>query len=160
MSETSRSGYEDQAYNRGRQAPPDVDNDLVQVLMIGLQVHYYHQTFPMTLGLKVGQALGQPYICVRSPLPLDAGTIKLFSLEKKVNSNLSIVRLCVWAQLLSHVQLFVTPWTVAHWAPLSMEFSGQEYWNRLPFPTPGDLPDLGTEPMSLGSSSMAGRFFT
>ena len=143
MSETSRSGYEDQAYNRGRQAPPDVDNDLVQVLMIGLQVHYYHQTFPMTLGLKVGQALGQPYICVRSPLPLDAGTIKLFSLEKKVNSNLSIVRLCVWAQLLSHVQLFVTPWTVAHWAPLSMEFSRQECWIGLHsllvsiFPTQG-----------------------
>ena len=36
-----------------------------------------------------------------------------------------------------------TPWTVAHWAPLSMEFSRQEYWNGLPCPSPGDLPDLG-----------------
>ena len=160
MSETSGSGYEDQAFNRGQQAPPDIDNDLVKVLMIGLQVHYYHQTFPMTLGLKVGQALGQPYICVRSPLPLDAGTIKLFSLGKKVNPNLSIVRLCVWAQLLSHVQLFATPWTVAHWAPLSMEFSGQEYWNGLPFPTPGDLPYLGIQPMFLASPAFAGGFFT
>ena len=46
---------------------------------------------------------------------------------------------CVCTQLLSHVQLFVTPCTVAHEVPLSMEFSRQEYWIRLPFPTPGDL---------------------
>ena len=37
---------------------------------------------------------------------------------------------------LSHVQLFATPWTVTHQAPLSMKFSRQEYWSRLPFPTP------------------------
>ena len=37
------------------------------------------------------------------------------------------------------------PWTVAHQAPLSMEFSRQEYWNGLPFPSPGDLPDPGIE---------------
>ena len=37
-------------------------------------------------------------------------------------------------QLLSHVQLFATPWTISHQTPLSMEFSRQEYWNRLPFP--------------------------
>ena len=42
---------------------------------------------------------------------------------------------------LSSVQLFATPWTVAHQAPLSMGFSRQEYWSRLPFPSPGDLPD-------------------
>ena len=40
---------------------------------------------------------------------------------------------------LSHLQLFVTPWPVAHQAPLSMEFSRQEYWSGLPFPSPGDL---------------------
>ena len=51
--------------------------------------------------------------------------------------------------LLSHVQLFVTPWTVAYQASLSTGFSRQEYWNGLPFPSPGDLPDLGTEPRSL-----------
>ena len=49
---------------------------------------------------------------------------------------------------LSHVRLFVTPWTVAHQAPLSMGFSRQEYWRRLPFPSPGDLPDQGIEPGS------------
>ena len=43
------------------------------------------------------------------------------------------------AHSLSHVQLFVTLWTVAHQAPLSMGFSRQEYWRGLPFPYPGDL---------------------
>ena len=45
-----------------------------------------------------------------------------------------------------HAQLFVTLWTVAHQAPLSMGFSRQEYWNGLPCPPPGDLPDPGIEP--------------
>ena len=49
---------------------------------------------------------------------------------------------------LSHVRLFVTLWTVAHQAPLSMAFSRQEYWSGLPFPSPGDLPDPGIEPWS------------
>ena len=49
---------------------------------------------------------------------------------------------------LSHVQLFVTPWTVAHLALLSMGFSRQEYWSGLPFPSPGNLPDPGIEPRS------------
>ena len=42
---------------------------------------------------------------------------------------------------------FATPWTVAH-LPLSREFSRQEYWSGLPFPSPGDLPDPGLEPRS------------
>ena len=49
---------------------------------------------------------------------------------------------------LSHVPLFATPWTVAHQAPLSMEFSRQVYWSGLPYPSPGDLPDPGIEPRS------------
>ena len=49
---------------------------------------------------------------------------------------------------LSHVRLFATPWTVAHQAPLSMGFTRQEYWSGLPFPSPGDLPNQGTEPRS------------
>ena len=44
---------------------------------------------------------------------------------------------------------FVTPWTVAHQAPLSMGFSRQEYWSGLPFTSSGDLPDPGIEPRSL-----------
>ena len=47
---------------------------------------------------------------------------------------------------LSCVRLFATPWTVAYQASPSMGFSSQEYWSRLPFPSPGDLPDLGIEP--------------
>ena len=49
---------------------------------------------------------------------------------------------------LSRVRLFATPWTVAYQAPLSMEFSRQEYWSGLPFPSSGDLPDPGLEPRS------------
>ena len=49
---------------------------------------------------------------------------------------------------LSHVRLFVTPWTVAYQAPLSMGFSRQEYQSGLPFPPPGDLPNPGIEPGS------------
>ena len=48
----------------------------------------------------------------------------------------------------SRVQLFVSPWTVAYRAPLSMRISRQEYWSELPCPPPGDLPHPGTEPMS------------
>ena len=51
-------------------------------------------------------------------------------------------------KLLSRVRLLATPWTAAHQAPLSMGFSRQEYWSRLPFPSPGDLPDTGIEPGS------------
>ena len=50
--------------------------------------------------------------------------------------------------MLSHVQLFVTLWTIAHQAPLSMEFSQQEYWSGLPFPPPGHLPDPGIKQRS------------
>ena len=49
---------------------------------------------------------------------------------------------------LSRVQLFATPWTVAHQVPPSMGFSRQEYWSGLPFPSPGHLPEPGIEPRS------------
>ena len=52
---------------------------------------------------------------------------------------------------------FVIPWTVACQAPLSVGFPRQEYWSELPFPSPGDLPNPGFEPMS---SALAGGFFT
>ena len=65
---------------------------------------------------------------------------------------------CVCPQLLSRVQLFVTLWTVTHQAPLPMEFSRQEYWSRLPFLAPGDLPDPGLN-LSLASPALAEGFF-
>ena len=70
------------------------------------------------------------------------------------------VCVCVCARTLSHVLLFVTPWTVDCQAPLSMEFYRQEHWSGLPFPPPGDLPNLGIEPTSLVSPALAGGFFT
>ena len=72
-------------------------------------------------------------------------------------------KVCVCAkllQLLSCVQLFVTLWTVAHQAPLSMGFSRQEYWSELPCRPPGDLPDPGIKPTSLMSPALAAGFFT
>ena len=51
------------------------------------------------------------------------------------------------AKSLSCVRLFVTPWTIAPQAPLSMGFSRQEYWSGLPLPSPGDLPHSGIEPV-------------
>ena len=56
--------------------------------------------------------------------------------------------------MLSHVRLFVIPWTVAHQAPLSMGFPRQEHWSGLPFPPPGDLPDPGIEPASPTSPAL------
>ena len=58
------------------------------------------------------------------------------------------VQVKVKVKSLSSVQLFETPWTISYQAPLSMEFSRQEYWSGLPFPSPGDLPNTGTEPGS------------
>ena len=55
---------------------------------------------------------------------------------------------------------FCYPWTVACQAPLSIEFYRQGYWTGLPFPSPGDLPDPGIEPISLPSPVLAVRFFT
>ena len=61
--------------------------------------------------------------------------------------------------MFSHVQLFATPWTLVCQALLSLGFPRQEYWSRLPFPSPGDLPAQGREPESLSSPTLAGKFF-
>ena len=58
-------------------------------------------------------------------------------------------------KLLSSVQLFATPWTVAYQVPPSMGFSRQEYWSGLPFPSPRDLPDSGIKLASLVSHALA-----
>ena len=82
------------------------------------------------------------------------GTMLVFfqrfvSLKKQISLRMREERKKV--KSFSHVQLFATPWTVAHEAPPSMGFSRQEYWSGLPFPSPGDLPDPGIEP---GSSTL------
>ena len=62
--------------------------------------------------------------------------------------------------LLSCIQLFANSWIIPLQAPPSMEFSRKEYWSRLSFPTPEDLPDLRIEPTFLVSPALASRFFT
>ena len=64
------------------------------------------------------------------------------------------------AHVFRGVQLFAIPWTVASQVTLSMEFSKQEYWRRVPIPIPGDLPQPGTEPLSPAFPAFAGGFFT
>ena len=68
------------------------------------------------------------------------------------------VYVCVHA--CTHLCLFVTPWTVARQALLSIGFFREEYWSGLPCPPPRDLPNPGIEPESLASPALAGRFFT
>ena len=67
------------------------------------------------------------------------------------------VRVCMHTSVLSQVQCFVTLWTVACQAFLSLGFSQQEYWSGLPFPPLGSLPDRGIESVS---PLLAGGFFT
>ena len=66
------------------------------------------------------------------------------------------ILLYVCVQSLIHVQCFAMPWTVACQIPLPMGFSRQEYWNELPFPPPGDLPNSGVESVSSVSPALAG----
>ena len=76
----------------------------------------------------------------RAPLPLPA---PLQGTSSLTNVTLCICGVCAVLSCFSCVRLFVTPWTVARQAPLSMGFSRQEYWSELPGPPPGDLPNPG-----------------
>ena len=64
----------------------------------------------------------------------------------------------VVVQLLSHVRIFETLWTVAHHTPLPMGFPRQDYRSGLPFPPPGDLPDPGIKTVSLATPALPGIF--
>ena len=75
--------------------------------------------------------------------------LKLNIQKTKIMVSSSIIHSFIISfQSLICVQLFVTQWTTAHQAPLSMGFSRQEHWSGLPFPSPGDLPDPGIKPRS------------
>ena len=80
---------------------------------------------------------------VNNSINQDKDTLSTISLNK-MKLSLQVAK---WSEVksLSRVQLFVTPWTVAYQAPLSMGFSRQECWSGLPFPSPGDLPNPGIE---------------
>ena len=98
--------------------------------------------------------------CLTLNNPMDCSLVSIFIMEKMCVCVCVCVRVRVRVRTraracaLSHVQLLVTPWSIAHQVHLSMRFPRQEYWSRLPFPTPGDLPDPGIEP------ALAGIFFT
>ena len=80
----------------------------------------------------------------------------------KRNTDHILISLISCARVLSHfshVQLFVTPWSIAHQALLFMGFSRQEYWSGLPCPPPGDLPHLGIEPIVSYVSCISRRRF-
>ena len=98
-----------------------------------------------------GKALGQFFLL---PTPFPKWCLYFKKKWKCIKAKLFV---CMRAHSLSHVQLFVTPWTVAHQAPLSMEFSREQYWSELPFHIPEDLSKPGIEPVSL---ALAGGFFT
>ena len=87
------------------------------------------------------------------PLSITSGKVmKPLSLTQgkctQLKTDLYLHFLVLQVKSLSLIRLFVTPWTVAYEAPPSMGFSSQEYWSGLPFPSPGDLPNPGTEPGS------------
>ena len=75
----------------------------------------------------------------------------LLSIEGRMLKKIweALSRAFYFVCVLSHVQLFVTLWTIDHQVPLSMGFPRQEYWNGLPFPAPGDLPNPGIKPSLL-----------
>ena len=77
------------------------------------------------------------------------GRFKILSSQNPIQStkNREKPSVCVLSHF-SRIRLFGTPWTVAHQAPLSMGFSRPEYWSGSPYPSPGDLPNPGIEPVS------------
>ena len=99
------------------------------------------------------------FIYVSRPLIMHLGITGIIN-SFAVSSNELLEVACVYAQLLSHVQLFATQGTTTHQDLLSMEFFRQEYWSGLPFPTPGYLPNSGVECTLLASPALAGRFFS
>ena len=92
--------------------------------------------------------MGIPLLSIHSFV---GGYLKIFGnyLQHCYEHSCTSIFSVVSTQSLSRVQLFVTPWTVAHQAPLSIEFSRQEYWSGLPFLLQGILPTQGSNPCFL-----------
>ena len=138
----------------------------------------FYKTLPPPLRCLWGSRPGEP---LHGFCPLGAGSfawdvvvtteeilLGMWKLQVSCKCALQLVwagycsrlELKVHACVLNGVRLFVTPWTVARQVPLSVEFSRQEFWSGLPFPTPGHLPDPGIELTSLVHASLRGGFFT
>ena len=97
-----------------------------------------------------GQRSISPSALTRAPPFLAAFTLAFFLFPSLLTTGA-----CVLSHF-RHVRLFVTPWTIARQAPLSMGFSRQEYWSRWPFPPAGDLPNRGIKatPPALQADSL------
>ena len=129
---------------------------------------------------REGNGYSLQYSCLGNPMDREPGQLQSMGLQSRTQlkwlsmhaqliynvlltsigqQSDSVIHMCVYADLFSCIQLFVTLWNVACQAPLSMGFSRQEYWSGLPWPPPGDLPHPGIEPESLTSRALAGRFF-
>ena len=119
--------------------------------MPGFPVHHRLLYLAQIHGHQVDDAI-QPSHPLLSPSPPAVNLSQHQGLIQWVSSSHLVAKVlshsCEQVKLLSHVQLFVTPWTIAHQAPPSMEFSKQEYWSGLAFPPPGDLPNPGIKPGS------------
>ena len=83
-------------------------------------------------------------------LSISIWIFKIYLISMRLKPILDFFLQKKWSEVksLSHVWLFVIPWTVAYQAPPSLGFSRQEYWSGLPFPSPGDLPNPGIKPGS------------
>ena len=124
-----------------------------------LSVELSRQEYWSGLSFPFPRDLPNPGIKSGSPA-LQVDSLPSKPPEKPILYELLLFFSLLYAQMFSHVRLFATPWAVAHQPPLSMRFPRQEYWSGLPFPTLEDLPNPGTEPISLTFPALAGRFFT
>ena len=103
---------------------------------------------------------GAQFTMASTHLPSPTRTSSTLKAAGTQGSELSSCRVSAEQVLvLSGIQLFVTPWTVAHQAPPSMGFSRQEYWRGLPVPPPGNRPNPGIESASLSSPHLQTDFF-
>ena len=116
-----------------------------------LPVYWRDSSFISMIREEVWDWIPGPRRCLFSPLLLGCNVLASYcviswwvTLQKHAAIKLAVK----WVKSLSHVWLFVTPWTVASQAPPSMGFSRQEYLNGLPFLPPRDLPDPGIKPRS------------
>ena len=102
------------------------------------------------LGRYPGEGNGNPlyYSCLENAMDRGACYVQT-STWMRIITKIIITSIYIAVYSLGHVWLFAISWTVAHHASLSMGFPRQEYWNGLPFPSPGDLPNPGNESMSL-----------
>ena len=87
-------------------------------------------------------------------------TSTLRSVHSSVQKSTVFVRNVQACSVAQPCPTLCDPWPVTHQSPLSMGFSRKEYWNGRPFPSPGDLPDPGIEPVFLASPALAGRILT